>query len=61
MISEMYKLIQEGGDKVFTTYAVEIGDLLWSSLYSYIESQYPDGENSYCSIYRIDGIFEENG
>ena len=61
MISEMYKLIQEGGDKVFTTYAVEIGDLLWSSLYSYIESQYPDGDNLYCSIYRIDGIFEENG
>lgn len=61
MISEMYKLIQEGGDKVFTTYAVEIGDLLWSSLYSYIESQYPDGDNLYCSIYRIDGIFEESG
>ena len=45
---------------MFTRYAVEIGDALWSALYSYIESSYPDAKNSYCSLYRVEGVFEEN-
>lgn len=52
-------LLSEGGTQVFTTYAVEIGDALWSALYSYIEKTYPDSENSWCSMYRIEGVFEE--
>ena len=59
MMAEI-KEILEGGTQVFTTYAVEIGDALWSALYSYIEKNYPDGENRWCSKYSIDGIFEEN-
>ena len=59
MMNELKQLITEGGAKVFTTYAVEIGDTLWSALYSYIESTYPDGENRWCSKYSIDGVFEE--
>ena len=54
-------LLSEGGTQVFTRYAVEIGDALWSALYSYVEKTYPDGENSWCSIYRIEGVFEEGG
>ena len=46
---------------MFTTYAVEIGDNLWSAIYQYIEATYPDPEHGWCSIYRIDGIFEEDG
>ena len=46
---------------MFTRYAVEIGDVLWSALYSHIEKAYPDVQNSYCSIYRIEGIFEDEG
>ena len=46
---------------MFTIYAVEIGDSLWNALYSHLEEKYPDGENCYCSVYRIEGIFEENG
>ena len=61
MMSELKEYLKEGGEKVFNTYAVEIGDALWSALYSYIEKTYPDGENKYCSVYSIDGIFEENG
>ena len=61
MVNEVKDLLKEGGAKVFTRYAVEIGDALWSALYSYIESTYPDGQNCYCSIYRVEGIFEENG
>ena len=62
MINEIKELLQEGGAKeMFTIYAVEIGDSLWNSLYSHLEEKYPDGEKCYCSIYRIEGIFEENG
>ena len=46
---------------MFTRYAVEIGDALWSALYSHIEKAYPDTQNCYCSVYRIEGIFEDNG
>lgn len=61
MVNEVKDLLKEGGAKVFTRYAVEIGDALWSALYNYIESTYPDGQNCYCSIYRVEGIFEEGG
>lgn len=61
MMNEIKELLTEGGTKVFTTYAVEIGDALWSALYSYIETTYPDGENRWCSKYSIDGVFEESG
>lgn len=46
---------------MFTRYTVEIGDALWSALYSHIEKAYPDAQNCYCSVYRIEGIFEDNG
>ena len=46
---------------MFTRYAVEIGDALWSALYSHIEKAYPDAQNCYCSVYRIEGVFEDNG
>ena len=47
---------------MFTTYAVEIGDTLWSALYSYLEHTYPRANDEgyvYDSIYRIEGIYEE--
>ena len=59
MISEIKNMLDKGGASMFTTYAVEIGDSLWSALYSYIEETYPDGECCYCSVYRIEGIYEE--
>lgn len=61
MMEELKDLLKEGGTKVFTRYAVEIGDALWSALYNFIEQTYPDVKNCYCSIYRIEGVFEENG
>lgn len=61
MMNEIKELLTEGGAKVFNTYAVEIGDALWSALYSYIESTYPDPDNRWCSRYCIDGVFEEGG
>ena len=61
MINEFKEFMYKGGAKVFTTYAVEIGDALWSALWDHIDKTYPDSNNSWCSIYRIDGIYEENG
>jgi hypothetical protein len=61
MMNEIKELLTEGGTKVFNTYAVEIGDALWSALYRYIENTYPDGEHAWCSQYSIDGVFEEDG
>lgn len=61
MMNEIKELLTEGGAKVFNTYAVEIGDALWSALYSHIQDTYPAGENHWCSKYDIDGIFEEAG
>ena len=60
-MNELQELLSKGGaNKLFTKYAVEIGDSLWSALYSYVERNFPDGTNNYCSIYRIDGVYEEN-
>ena len=62
MMNELKEFLKEGGAKeVFNKYAVEIGDALWSALYSHIEKAYPDTQNCYCSVYRIEGIFEDNG
>ena len=62
MMNEIKDLLKEGGAKeVFTRYAVEIGDALWNALYSHIEKTYPDAQNCYCSVYRVEGIFEDNG
>jgi hypothetical protein len=44
---------------VFTTYAVEIGDSLWTAIYDYLVSNFTDEECEFCSIYRIEGIYEE--
>lgn len=59
MMKEIKEILNEGGTPVFTTYAVEIGDSLWSALYDYLISTYPDEECKYCSVYRIEGIYEE--
>ena len=61
MINELKQLITEGGKKMFNTYAVEIGDGLWSALWEYLAKTYPDPECKYCSIYGIEGIYEDDG
>lgn len=63
MMAEIKELLQEGGEKVYTTYAVEIGDQLWSMIYDYMYKKYPceDDEGHFCgSTYRIEGIYEED-
>ena len=60
MIKEITQILkEEGGTPVFTTYAVEIGESLWNSLFEYLVANYPEKECEYCSMYRIEGIYEE--
>lgn len=63
MMQEIKNLLIGGEAKMFTTYAVEIGDSLWSALYRYLEKTYPQDNSGccYCSKYSIEGIYEEQG
>lgn len=61
MMKEVKEILNEGGAPVFTTYAVEIGDSLWTALYDYLVNHYSDEECEFCSVYRIEGIYEEEG
>jgi len=54
----MQEILKEGGAPVFNRYAVEIGDSLWGAIYEHVWS-FGHDEN-YCSMYAIDGIYEEN-
>lgn len=58
LVKQMQKILDEGGAPVFNRYAVEIGDSLWDALYTYINKNFPS--NDWCSIYRVDGIYEED-
>ena len=64
MMNQIKEILNEGGAPVFNTYAVEIGDTLWNSLYSHLEASFPQTlEDGYVcgSTYRIEGIYEEKG
>ena len=64
MMAKIQELLQEGGKPMYTTCAVEIGDSLWSSIYDYLYKTYPEQQEDGCccgSIYRIEGIYEEDG
>ena len=53
MMKELKELLNKGGAKVFTRYNVEIGDALWTALYSYVSENYAD--------HGIEGVYEEDG
>ena len=62
MIKELTNFLnKEGGTKLFNRFAVEIGDALWDSLHAYLRNSYPDPEDDWCSVYSIEGIYEEEG
>ena len=58
LMTQMQEILKEGGAPVFNRYAVEIGDSLWGAIYEHVWS-FGHDEN-YCSMYAIDGIYEEN-
>lgn len=56
MMNELKDLLNKGGAKVFTRYAVEIGDALWTALYSHIETTYSN-ENGL--MYNIESVCQD--
>ena len=59
MMTEIKNILEKGGKSMYTTYAVEIGDSLWSAIYDYLVENYPEDE--YSSKYYIEGVYEEDG
>lgn len=51
MMNELKQLLNEGGAKVFTQYAVKIGDELWNALYNYVSQKHAEAQ--------IVGVYEE--
>ena len=51
MMNELKDLLNKEEQKVFTRYAVTIGDALWTALYSHVESNYAN--------HRIESVCEE--
>ncbi len=73
MMNELKEYLNKGGKEVFTRYPVEIGDALWTALYSHIkgdysiEGVYEDGEQKFAVLvadenyYRLDfSLLESN-
>ena len=73
MMNELKTLLNKGGEKVFTRYSVEIGDALWTALYSHvadtygIESVCEDGDQKFAVLtaedkyYRLNFSISEEG
>ena len=61
MMEEMKNILEKGGTSEMNTYAVEIGDSLWSQIYDYLETNFANADSECgCSQYRIEGIYEED-
>ena len=57
MMNELKDLLNKGGTtKVYTRYAVEIGDALWTALYSHIETNYSNEEGL---MYNIESVCQD--
>ena len=54
MMNELKELLSKGGTQVFTTYAVKVGDSLWTTLYSFVQ------ERNYASIEAVLSEGERN-
>nr|DAI51150.1 MAG TPA: hypothetical protein [Caudoviricetes sp.] len=61
MVNEMKKILQEGGTKMVTTYALEIGNTLWNRIYDYLYENYRSENNCWISQFILQGVYEEEG
>lgn len=61
MMQEIKKILNEGGaTKMFSKYSVNINDNVWNGIYKYLGEYHLDNSNNHYSLYRVDGIYEEN-
>lgn len=76
MMKELQELLKKGGTQVFTTYAVKVGDSLWTAIdsfvkereYASIEAVLEDGEHKFAvikdkeeNVYSLDFSVAEDG
>lgn len=61
MVNEMKKILQEGGTKMVTAYALEIGNTLWNRIYNYLYENYRSKDNCWISQFYLQGVYEEDG
>lgn len=60
MVNEMKKILQEGGTKMITTYALEIGNILWNKIYDYLYENYRSEKDYWISQFILQGVYEED-
>lgn len=59
LMNEWTDLIKGGTNQMYTRYAVEIGDALWTAVWRYIHKEFPDPIDNWESLYCLEGIYEE--
>ena len=50
MMNEIKELLDKGGKEMFTRYAVEVGDALWTALYTHISDTYSNEKYSIINV-----------
>jgi len=50
MMKQLKEILNKGGSRMFTTYAVTVGDSLWTDLYSYVETAVPGQQIYGCYV-----------
>ena len=63
MMKQLKEILNKGGSKMFTTYAVTVGDSLWTDLYNYVETAVPgqqiygcyvDGDQKFAVLHNVE-------
>lgn len=61
MMQDIKNLLNEGGKKkMFSRYSVSINDNIWNGIYKYLGEYHLDNNKEHYSLYRVDGVYEEN-
>ena len=61
LMKDIKEILSKGGEKsMYNVYTVEIGDELWTNIYSYLVEKYPVEEAPFTSQYSVEGIYEDN-
>lgn len=50
MMKQLKEILNKGGSRMFTTYAVTVGDSLWTDLYNYVETAVPGQQIYGCYV-----------
>lgn len=50
MMEQLKEILNKGGSRMFTTYAVTVGDSLWTDLYNYVETAVPGQQIYGCYV-----------